>query len=309
MHFEDVLRFQLLRLPPEMVFEPEVISYWGIDPEDILWNAINCLPLHKLVGDISRDAHRWVLCTSHCPPSEHKSQFAKYFDDDNSEQFPGERLALECISSPDPIRGTWYFHATTWESVPSIVAGIDLQQGKRNRDFSVRGAFYLNTDYQDCKTWAIRRARDLATARVAIIAYFVPPEIFYQQPFLDLSQKAEDWQRLVSYSRRGMRHERNRHLQELLESDDPRWISGGQCANPDDVRKGKTPVPRQNFEQIALCSDKAASEFSAMTPCVVFLSEMQVTDAVRNQYPRDFDHWIQRRSSRYLTSSSTCPFF
>ena len=157
------------------------------------------------------------------------------------------------------------FHGTDHESATDIIEqGIDINVGKKNRDFSDGAGFYLTKDLDYSVNWAFSK-----TSKPAVLVYVVPKEMLESFSRLSLCTegKQTQWKEIVSQFRSG---KPTKKLRKSLKEID--FIEGPQ-ANSFML----PPVAKEGSHQMCVISDELAEKLQNCLQSVLFLHEI-ITD-------------------------------
>ena len=188
-----------------------------------------------------------------------------YTRQDGNENFP-ESLSNEVYEV--------FFHGTTQEKALSIIDGIHLAKGKRNRDFSNGKGFYLCKNFDEAlKTmWASKRPPNSA-----VVVYQLEKTELRCDRFtgLDLQHDLPRWKQAVRlcrsclYATKSLRESKDdrRNFEDLSRYD---FIEGPICS---EARNFSNPYPIDGSYQFCVKSLDCAELFDRSLHSVVFFEQ------------------------------------
>ncbi|XP_059160841.1 uncharacterized protein LOC131944305 [Physella acuta] len=220
--------------------------YWA---ESYIESMFQC---HPLLGD-SKD---FPNVSEHidCPDTPENTPFEACVDVANPDQCDKGKFSIingsdiDCLKVQSLIDDyisqlsldghTLFFHGTSHMSAASIFKwGINLTEGSERQDFSHKESFSLYYSYQNAKEWA--KARNFDSA----VVVFQIPDILLKETdnngrdlTADNPENRQEWEEIVKYSRKGYTGNEPARFKSYS------FIKGHLCANPNDVKKGSTPL-------------------------------------------------------------------
>jgi hypothetical protein len=137
------------------------------------------------------------------------------------------------ITHTEPIKSTYYFHATSWKWFNSICNKIYNGRGHGCLDFGIMPGFYLSKKVSDCLEWGEKKSR-LFSDEIAIFVFSIPDILPSTLKFKAL--RGEEWSRITSLSRRCATP-----YSEIDDIEDYDFMYGDMVSNPADVMNGYPP--------------------------------------------------------------------
>ncbi len=294
-HFLDFVN-GLGHLPVSEVFDNDTINVLSLSGKslDILIDISNHFPFWVMVGNPMTNPNVWVQDNIPIGADAKSSITYNKLGLTSDFTYGNVRISDETFFNLTKERreGAMYFHATTWEHVPSLLTAIEIK-GRTNTDFSRTGAFYLGRNFEDAVDWGLKRAKNVYTNKLCIFVYRLPTQTLREHvPNIDFGEAySADWDRFVRLCRREQLSvsemaEFQRKHNELC------WIYGPQCASvhaADFV--ARDPLATRRATQLCLHKPGIAGVIHRNQVGVVYLDPERVLLCLKDMLGGLFDQW------------------